>query len=64
MRDLIWTLIAVWAVYKLISAFQSIKKNPPYNSVKRENTNTGNTSDSAKRSLENEGDYVDFEEIK
>lgn len=76
MRDIIWTLIVVWLIYKLVDIFRgSTKKSFANNSSNQtsqnEQSNT-TTNFSAKKdpkeviqkSADKEGDYVDFEEIK
>lgn len=77
MRDIIWTLIIVWLIYRLVDIFKS-------STTKRAYTHTGaqtgghqqNTSShtaprpdkdikkAIRKHLNNEGEYVDFEEIK
>jgi hypothetical protein len=83
MRDLIWTIIIIWVVFKLVSAFRSISvtktrahsnqkaynpftqgqtKQKPEGSVTVDppNTKSGKTP----KPNVNDGEYVDFEEIK
>lgn len=68
-KDLIWTLIIIWLVYKLIDVFRtsSSKKQTVY-SQNDSNTKSSPTKHSKnnaiKKGADNEGDYVDFEEIK
>ena len=70
MRDLVWTLIIIWLIYKLVDFFKS-------NPVKQNYTNSQSGSYAAKTSplkkdikgavqnhVNKEGEYVDFEEIK
>jgi hypothetical protein len=76
MRDIIWTLIVVWLIYKLVDIFRgSTKKSFANNSANQNlhnDQNTTTTNFSAKKdpkeviqkSADKEGDYVDFEEIK
>ncbi len=76
MRDIIWTLIVVWLIYKLVDIFKaSPKKSYANNSA---NTNSQNyqsqnkssftakkdPKEAIQKSADKEGDYVDFEEIK
>ena len=65
MRDVIWTLIIVWLVYRIVSAFKSKPASTGYNNntVAEPSENT-KQKEAAKRSLEKEGDYIDYEEIK
>ena len=73
MRDVIWTLIVVWVIYKIVNALKGgntyvfnkhthhhhskkegeIKINNPQINTKSKNNNT-----------KNDGEYVDYEEIK
>ena len=75
MRDIIWTLIVIWLIYKLVDIFKSSKKNTFANnqnnnsntSQKAESTNFSmnkNHKDVIQKSTDKEGDYIDFEEIK
>ncbi len=78
MKDIIWTIIIIWAVYKLIDVFRSFS-GKSY----RENTQTAygsythksegsvtveqlkqQPSDKKPRHNPNDGEYVDFEEVK
>jgi hypothetical protein len=72
MRDLIWTLILVWVVYRLFTAFRLTSRKTE-NRASSENAGTGTENagykdDASKRTalrrhLNKEGEYVDFEEI-
>jgi hypothetical protein len=71
MKDIIWTLIIVWLIYKIIEVFQSsAKKNlHEQNHVKMpvdspKNPENRDLKDALKKHLNKEGEYVDFEEIK
>ena len=75
MRDIIWTLIVVWLVYKLVDIFKSSPKksyannssNPNTNYQSQDRTNFSSkkdTKEAIQKSADKEGDYVDFEEIK
>lgn len=73
MRDLVWTLIIIWLIYKLVAMFKGVspKKNFAFNNT---NSNKGQTSNNTtadkdiknavKKSIDKEGEYVDFEEVK
>lgn len=68
-KDLIWTLIIVWLVYKLIDVFRasSSKKQTVYSqtgSNSKSNQAKPNKHNAIKKGADKEGDYVDFEEIK
>ncbi|MCA6436835.1 MAG: hypothetical protein ACK5QC_07115 [Bacteroidota bacterium] len=68
-KDLIWTLIIVWLVYKLIDVFRAShsKKQTVYSqtgSNPKSNQEKPNKHSAIKKGADKEGDYVDFEEIK
>jgi hypothetical protein len=72
MKDLVWTLIIVWLVYKVMDLFKSNKQafknssNPKQSAYSH--TKTTSPKKDIKNALQNhvnkEGEYVDFEEIK
>lgn len=77
MRDIIWTLIIIWLIYKLVDIFKGSSKKSfaGNNSTTQSNQNQSyqsNTTYSSKKdnkeaiqkSADKEGDYIDFEEIK
>jgi len=78
MRDIIWTLIVIWLIYKLVDMFKAVSAkrsyvNPQQQNHYRQNTNahTSTAAPSKKdiksavqKHLNNEGEYVDFEEVK
>ncbi|MBK9284188.1 MAG: hypothetical protein IPM51_07680 [Sphingobacteriaceae bacterium] len=69
MRDVIWTIIAVWVIYKLIEIFKSPRNsNQSSNSNKATVTQTShnqaNKQHAFRKSTQQEGEYVDFEEVK
>lgn len=72
MRDVIWTIIIIWAVWKIIDAlkfFNSASKTAQNNQNTRpysqESTQNVNTSSSKKGELKADaGEYVDYEEVK
>jgi hypothetical protein len=75
MRDLIWTIIGIWFLWRIIEAFRSYspsRKSTAQSSSNRTYTSastnhTENTSDqpSKKGELRSDaGEYVDFEEVK
>jgi hypothetical protein len=67
MRDIIWTIIIVWLVWKIIDTFQKISKRPT-DSYKQHSFNGETTilDKNAQKSRFNPGDaeYVDYEEVK
>ena len=75
MRDVIWTLIAIWVVYKLYNAFfitapksSSFKSNPSQNNTNHQSNDSSQKpkrqDNLSKKLADNEGEYVPFEEIK
>jgi hypothetical protein len=75
MKDIIWTIIVVWFIYKIVDVLRGLTSK---NSNTRANTKSqGQTTNShtttrpekdikkaVKNNLNNEGEYVDFEEVK
>jgi hypothetical protein len=75
MRDLVWTLIIIWLIYKLVDFFKSnsFKKTftgnqNEYNQSDSYSTKTSSHKKDIRGAVQNhvnkEGDYIDFEEIK
>ena len=75
MRDLIWTIIVVWFVFKLIDVFRksSVSKNQfTHSKTKYQPQEDSNPSQPSKKDfktavqkrMNKEGEYVDFEELK
>lgn len=76
MKDIIWTVIVIWLIYKLIAVFKNvvIKRNYSANQNEKENSDNSNQKikktskkdikDAVQKHMNNEGDYVDFEDIK
>jgi hypothetical protein len=78
MRDVIWTLIVIWLIYKLVDIFKSSSKKSYVNNSSTQNNQTQSQQTSSKttfstkkdskdviqKSADKEGDYIDFEEIK
>lgn len=77
MKDIIWTLIIVWLIYKFIELFRSAatKRTSTNHSEQTYNRTQAapihNTSRSEKdvknainKHLNNDGEYIDFEEVK
>lgn len=70
MRDIIWTIIIVWLVYKIVGVFQSLntKKtsaNPAYQAPKENNHHsTSEIKTALKNHANKEGEYVDYEDVK
>jgi hypothetical protein len=78
MRDVIWTIIVIWVIWKIWSMIRDartvvVQKNEQHNHYHQHNHNStpeGTTHVSAGNSStekifrKDEGDYVDFEEVK
>lgn len=76
MRDIIWTVIIVWIVWKLYESFKTISKpktqkvysqtaQQNYSSSKEGKTTVNSSNDKTKSHLDPSiGEYVDYEEIK
>jgi len=78
MRDVIWTIIIIWVVYKIVGMFRgaSVKKTVIYNKYETHNHTTQQKPEGSV-TVESEpkqkhspkansagGEYIDFEEIK
>ena len=62
MRDIIFTIIAAWVVYKIFNSISNVKAK---SDTSKEGTTTVNQNYSTKKPHNNdEGEYVDYEEIK
>lgn len=69
MRDIIWTIIIIWVIVRIISAFRSYSSPSAKKTVKdhQHNTdqNTSNNPQPKKGELKpGAGEYIDYEEIK
>lgn len=72
MRDIIWTIIIIWLIVKITSLFKKSKNTDTHheslnqNSTHQSTVKSGkdNADAAMKQHLNNEGEYVDFEEIK
>lgn len=72
MRDIIWTIIIIWLIVKITSLFkksktshtnhESLDQSSRYQSTVKPGKD--NADAAMKQHLNNEGEYVDFEEIK
>lgn len=70
MRDLVWTVIAIWLVYRLVDLFKSVKiksVNRPSETHQATNTSYQHSEKEIKKAvrkrINEDGDYVDFEEL-
>jgi hypothetical protein len=79
MKDIFWTIIVIWLIYKLVDIFRSAGTKKKYAYQQNENyTNTTSNAQSQQsatftkkdvksalqKRADKEGEYVDFEEIK
>ena len=63
MRDIIFTIVAFWVIYKIIESINTSKKTTQ--NKKREGETTVNyTPPKKKDDNNNDGEYVDYEEVK
>jgi hypothetical protein len=61
MRDLIWTIIVIWLVWKIYSIFKNnMSKSANSNNYQ---ANHNNTTINSKDKFE-DAEYVDYEEVK
>lgn len=76
-RDIIWTLIVVWVVYKLVDIFRGAgvpKKKYAYGQDQSRTTSSNayqnnsmpkrDVKSAVNKSADKEGEYIDFEEVK
>jgi hypothetical protein len=70
MRDIIWTIIVVWVVWRIIDAFRSFSHKTSRVNTHSNRTYTdqshGNHQESSKKGhlKPDAGEYVDYEETK
>ena len=68
MRDVFYTLLVTWIIWRILSAFSSVKTkqtiNTPPDSSQQGKTTVVDKSSPKKNFGDNEGEYVDFEEVK
>jgi hypothetical protein len=69
MRDIIWTIIGVWFVYKIYTEVISPLLNrqsasQPASGHQNTTASSDQKKDAKKQNLDGLGDYVDYEEIK
>ena len=71
MRDIVWTVIVIWVIYKLVEIFKGVGQKRSY-VYQQERTTAEETNSASKKDIKSatqkradtEGEYVDFEEIK
>jgi hypothetical protein len=65
MRDLFYTILILWVVFQIYNSFKGAQKRAAQNpSVKKEGDVTVENMKSKPQSKNNDGEYVDFEEVK
>lgn len=70
MRDIIWTIIGVWVIWRIISAFSSFssaaRKAQNINTNDQDSTQFNNQNPQPKKGelKSDAGEYIDYEEIK
>lgn len=76
MRDIIWTIVVIWFVYKLVDVFKSFtsKRSVPSGRARDPENPTPSPpppfqqkkdiKGAIQKHLNNDGEYVDFEEVK
>ncbi len=65
MRDLFYTILVIWVVFQVYNSFKGAQRravqNPPQ---KKQGDVTVENMNSKPQSKNNDGEYVDFEEVK
>lgn len=67
MRDVIWTIIVIWLVFRLVNLFKSSTSKSSENNKQFEGANRQTEKEiknAVRKGINEEGEYVDFEEIK
>ncbi|MGZ4100132.1 MAG: hypothetical protein ACXVNM_14695 [Bacteroidia bacterium] len=73
MRDVFWTIIVIWLVYQFVNIFKGAgqkKKYAFHNNEAQQESKTSSTilkkdvKTAIKKHADNEGEYVDYEELK
>ena len=69
MRDLIWTIIVIWLVYRLVDIFKKKPNNQQAQHTSQSHQSNPHASDekiknAMHKQADKEGEYIDFEEIK
>jgi hypothetical protein len=70
-RDIIWTVIVIWVTWKIYDMFKNISKSKPqpiksnnYNQKKEGEVRIEKNVKQKTHFNSNDGEYVDYEEIK
>ena len=71
MRDILWTIIGIWVLWRIIDAFRSfssktkVSQNSGSNQNYNQNQSNTHNSQPKKGELKSDaGEYIDYEEIK
>ena len=70
MRDIIWTVIGIWLLWRIIDAFRSFSsssrkaQNNPLNNQNSTESQSHNPQPKKGELKSDAGEYVDYEEIK
>lgn len=73
MRDIIWTIIIIWVIWRIIEAFRAVsassrkaqQTNPYSDNYTQNASQTHQTNQPKKGELKSDaGEYVDYEEVK
>ena len=70
MRDIIWTVIGIWLLWRIIDAFRSFSsparkvRNNPVNNQSSAESHSQNTHAKKGELKPDAGEYIDYEEIK
>ena len=78
MRDIIWTVIVVWLIYKVVDVFRASTAKRAFDPNTQSHGDPQNRThvhqhvskpekdikNAVKKHLNNEGEYIDFEEVK
>jgi hypothetical protein len=63
MKDIIWTLIIVWFIFKIVALFKKKSINEPVRENHDSPKQTKINSEKIRSAVNSEGEYVDYEEI-
>lgn len=69
MRDILWTIIIIWVIFRIIGAFRNYSSSSTKNTAQNHHNNTthntsGNTQSKKGELKPDAGEYIDYEEIK
>ena len=70
MRDIVWTVIVIWLIWKFLDMFKNVSKpknQPIHNNYQHQNEGDVRIEKNVKHKSHfntNSGEYVDYEEIK